>query len=130
MVRLEICGYLFQSEQRWLCLFFLGGLVRILKEGRVALAGAECCLRADSPPLLLAYLGTLVAGGMFRRAALSVAQRRVTIRPRFSGLEFVLEGSLFTRVVYDFIRRRRCVPESQNAVSICSFGCCCVWVPL
>lgn len=59
MVRLEICGYWFQSEQRWLCLSFFGGpsCQNPERGSCVALAGAGCCLCVDSPPILLACPG-------------------------------------------------------------------------
>lgn len=107
-------------------------LVRILKEGgALPWQGLSAVYVLTLLPSYWHTLGSLVAGGMFPAGCFECSTASSDHSPAVFRLQSFSWKVLCLRELFsDFIRRRRCVPESQNAVSICSFGCCCVWVPL
>lgn len=117
-----------------LSLFFQGAFLSESWERALRCPGRGWVLSVCwlSSPLTGVHWDPLSLAECFRRSSLSVAQRRVTVGPRFSGFSVSLRRfSVYGRSYLGiFIWRRRCILKSRNAVSISSFGCCCVWVPL
>ncbi|XP_012021083.2 centromere protein R isoform X3 [Ovis aries] len=100
-----------------LSLFPGGLLVRILKEGRaLPWQGLSAVYVLTLLPSYWHTLGSLVAGGMFPAGCFECSTASSDHSPAVFRLQSFSWKVLCLRELFsDFIRRRRCVPESQNA---------------